>query len=289
MAVDVRPEARPAPAPASAFDDLIRAVADRPVRPAAWVDAATYPWAEEDFSSRYVRRANYQTLYGMKETGDEVEDILGMLALAPKARALDLCSGNGRHAIAMALRGYRMTGIDLGPGAVALARDTARNLGLSIDFRQLDVLHISFEETFDGAYLTCAGLSDFSPADARVILELVERALVPRGRFVAEYADAASARPAEARAWQFVSAESSLFLDRAHLQLDECFFDTATASEIERSYVAPAEGRTREFTRCRQYYAESGVRDLLESARFEIVSFTAGSAPGLRKVVGKKR
>ena len=87
MAVDVRPEARPAPAPASAFDDLIRAVADRPVRPAAWVDAATYPWAEEDFSSRYVRRANYQTLYGMKETGDEVEDILGMLALAPKARA----------------------------------------------------------------------------------------------------------------------------------------------------------------------------------------------------------
>ena len=287
MAVDVRPEARPAPV--GAFDDLIRAVADRAMHPAPWVDAASYPWAEEDFSSRFVRRANYQTLYGMKDTGDEVEDLIGLLALPSKARVLDLCSGNGRHAIAMALRGYRMTGIDLGPGAVVLARDTARNLGLSIDFRQLDVLHISFEEAFDGAYLACAGLSDFSPSDARVILELTERALVPGGRVAAEYGDVAAARPPEMRAWQYVSAESSLFLDKPHLQLDERFFDPATSAEIERSYVLPAEGRTREFTRCRQYYTESGMRDLLESARFEVVSFGAGSAPGLRKVVGKKR
>jgi SAM-dependent methyltransferase len=276
------------PAPPSAFDDLIRTVADRASRPAPWIDAASYPWAEEDFSTRYVR-ANYQSLYGMKETGDEVEDLIGLLALAPKARVLDLCSGNGRHAIAMALRGYRTTGIDLGPGAVALARDTARNLGLNIDFRQLDVLHISFDETFDGAYLTCAGLSDFSPADAHSILELVERSLVPGARFAAEYADVASAKPSESRAWQFVSAEASLFLDRQHLQLDERFFDPALSGEVERSYVLPTEGRTREFTRCRQYYTESEARDVFESTRFEVVSLSPGSAPGLRKIVGKKR
>lgn len=284
MAVDVRP----ASVVPNALDDLMRAVADRRERPTPWVDAATYPWAEEEFSSRFVRRANYQSLYGMQDTGDEVEDIIGLLHVPVKARVLDLCAGNGRHAIAMALRGYKMTGIDLGPGAVTLARDTARNLGLNVDFRQLDVLHISFDDAFDGAYFTCAGLSDFSPADARTILQLVERALAPGGRFIGEYADATAVKPSEARAWQFVQAETSLFMDGSHLQLDERFFDPATSAEIERAYVVPIDGRTREFTRCKQYYTEADVRDLLESARFEVVSFAAGSAPGLRKVVGKK-
>jgi SAM-dependent methyltransferase len=284
MAVEVKTT----PASPTAFDDLLRAVSERRARPTPWVDASTYPWAEEDFSSRYVRRANYQALYGMQETGDEVEDIISALQPPSKARVLDLCAGNGRHAIGMALRGYKMTGIDIGPGAVTLARDTTRNLGLGVDFRQLDVLHISFEETFDGAYLTCAGLSDFSPADARTILQLAERALVRGSRFLGEYADAAAPRAPESRGWQFVQAGSSLFLDAPHLQLDERFFDAETSAELERAYVVPTDGRTREFTRCRQYYTEAGVGDLLESARFEVVSTTAGSAPGLRKVIARK-
>jgi|SRR5271166_764094 len=284
MAVEVQT----APAPPSAIDDLLRAVGERRARPTPWVDASSYPWAEEDFSARYVRRANYQALYGMQETGDEVEDIIDALELSNKARVLDLCAGNGRHAIGMALRGYKMTGIDLGPGAVTLARDTARNLGLGVDFRQLDVLHISFEETFDGAYLTCAGLSDFSPEDARTILQLVERSLAPGGRFVGEYVDAGAPHEPESRAWQFVQAEASLFLDAPHLQLDERFFDPGTSAQLERAYVVPTDGRTREFTRCRQYYTEAGVRDLLESARFQVVSTAAGSAPGLRKVIARK-
>jgi SAM-dependent methyltransferase len=284
MAVEVQT----APASPTAFDDLLRAVGERRARPTPWVDASTYPWAEEDFSSRYVRRANYQELYGMQETGDEVDDIIGALQLGSKARVLDLCAGNGRHAIAMALRGYKMTGIDLGPGAVTLARDTARNLGLGVDFRQLDVLHISFEETFDGAYLTCAGMSDFSPADARTILQLVERSLVSGSRFVGEYADARAPRSPESRGWQFVQAGSSLFLDAPHLQLDERFFDSETAAELERAYVVPTDGRTREYTRCRQYYTEARVRELLESARFDVIGTADGSAPGLRKVIAKK-
>ncbi|MBV8171581.1 MAG: class I SAM-dependent methyltransferase [Candidatus Eremiobacteraeota bacterium] len=283
MAVDIQPVATQP----NAFDELIRAVGEKREQPRPWVDVGTYPWSEEDFSSRYVRRANYQQLYDMQETGDDVEDILGHLKPAAKARLLDLCAGNGRHAIAMALRGYKLTGIDIGPGAVSLARDTARNLGLGIDFRQLDVLHISFEDAFDGAYLSCAGISDFSPEDARTMLQLVERALVPGGAFVGEYAEATSA-PAQRRAWQFVQAESSLFLDVPHLQLDERSFDAQSGAEVERAYVVPTDGRTRAFTRCRQYYTESAIRDLLESARFEVAALAPGSAPGLRRVVAKK-
>lgn len=283
MAVEVRP------APPSALEELIRSVADTPDRPKPWVDVATYPWNEEEFSSRYVRRANYQSLYGMKDTGDEVEDIITLLNPQPKARLLDLCSGNGRHAIAMALRGYRVTGIDIGPGAVSLARDTARNLGLSVDFRQLDVLHISFEDLYDGAYLTCGGFSDFSPAEGQVLLQAVERALSPNGRIVLEFADADAGRAPDLRTWQFVQAETSLYMDGSHLQLDERNFDPEPATEVERCYVVPSDGRVREFTRCRQLYTEASMRSALESARFDMLSFSAGSAPGLKKAAAKKR
>src|SRR5271166_3183572 len=189
--------------------ELIRAVADRKERPTPWVDADAFPWRDDDFSSRFVRRANYQELYGMKETGDEVEDLAALINRGAKARVLDLCSGNGRHAIAMALRGFRVTGIDIGPGAVSLARETAKNLGLGVDFRLLDVKNISFEDAYDAAYLTCAGLSDFSPSDAAEILSLAERALAPGGKIVVEYADKGMALTADVRTWQYVQAERS--------------------------------------------------------------------------------
>jgi SAM-dependent methyltransferase len=268
--------------------DLIHAVADRKDRPKPWVDAESFPWREDDFSARFVRRANYQELYGMKETGEEVDDLVALLDRGPKMRVLDLCSGNGRHAIAMALRGYRVTGIDVGPGAVQLARETAKNLGLGVDFRLLDVKSISFEDAYDAAYLTCAGLSDFSPADAAVILSIAERSLAPGGRLIVEYADKASAPPSDLRSWQFIQAEKSMFYDGPHLQLEERIFDADASADVSRCFVVPSDGHVREFAQCRQYYAEDAIREMLKSARLTPVAVADGSARGLKKISADK-
>lgn len=282
MAVEVRP---PAPSP---LDELIRAIADQKERPRPWVDATTYPWGDDDFSERFVRRANYQAMFGMKDTGEEAEDIAAMIEAQPKARLLDLCSGNGRHAVALALRGFRVTGIDVGPGPIMLSRETAKNLALPVDFRQLDVCKISFEDCYDAAYLTCAGLSDLSPEDARNVLGLVERALVPGGRFLAEFAELASADTTDHRTWQFIHAEQSLFLDGSHLQLDERLYDAETKAEVGRTYVVPSDHSVRAFTRCRQYYTEDDVRNMLRAGGLEPVRVGPGSAPGLKKIVARK-
>jgi|ERR1700694_2615540 len=291
MAVEVKtiPPASVAAPIDSPLEELIKAAADRKERPKPWVDASTYPWSEEEFSARYVRRANYQELYGMKETGEEVDELISLLNVRPKARVLDLCSGNGRHAIAMALRGCKMTGIDIGPGPISLARETSRNLGLNVDYRQVNVLSTSFEDAYDAAYITCSGLSDFSPADAKDLIARVERALVPGGIFVAEFLDAAAANTGDLRTWRFVQAETSLFIDGTHLQLDERLYEPQAKAEVSRSYVVPADGKMREFARCRQYYSEDEVRSMLTAAGFELTSMAPGSSPGLKKAVAKKR
>jgi ubiquinone/menaquinone biosynthesis C-methylase UbiE len=289
------PASSSAPAAASAngslspLEELIHAAAGRKERPKPWVDVTSYPWSEEEFSGRFVRRANYQELYGMKETGEEVDELISLLNIKPKARVLDLCSGNGRHAIALALRGCKMTGIDLGPGPINLARETSRNLGLAVDYRQVDALSIAFEDAYDAAYLTCAGLSDFSPAVAKDLLARVERALVPGGMFAAEFLDEASVKPSDVRTWRYVTPDASLFVDGGHLQLDERLYDADAKAEVVRSYVVPTDAKMRQYARCRQYYKEEDIKGLLAAAALQAVSFTPGSAPGLKKVVGKKR
>jgi ubiquinone/menaquinone biosynthesis C-methylase UbiE len=287
------PPAQAAPPPSavsqlSPLEELVQAALGRKERPKPWADVTSYPWSDEAFSARFVRRANYQELYGMKETGEEVDELISLLNIRPKARVLDVCSGNGRHAIALALRGCKMTGIDIGPGAVNLARETSRNLGLAVDYRQVDALSIAFDDAYDAAYLTCAGLSDFSPATAKEFLTRVERALIPGGMFVAEFLDEASVKPSDVRTWRFVPAESSLFIDAGHLQLDERLYDSDAKAEVIRSYIVPTDGRLREFARCRQYYKEEEIKGLLSASSLQTVSFNAGSAPGLKKVVAKK-
>jgi SAM-dependent methyltransferase len=284
MAIDVKATNGAASPPA----ELMQAIADRKERPKPWVDADSFPWRDEEFSARYVRRANYQALYGMQETGEEVDALCSLLACGPKASVLDLCSGNGRHAVAMALRGRRATGIDVGPGAVQLARETAKNLGLSVDFRLLDVKRISFEDAYDGAFLACAGFSDFSPDDGAQILAIVGRALVPGGRFVFEYADAALANPHDERSWQFVSGEQSMFHDGPHLQLDERIFDKESNADVFRHFVVPADGHVREFSRCRQYYTEDTLKSMVAAAHLEPIGASVGSASGFKRFAAKR-
>ena len=284
-----QPQATPVAANGySALEELVQAATGRKERPKPWVDVTTYPWAEDEFSARFVRRANYQELYGMKETGEEVDELIGLLNIRPKMRVLDVCSGNGRHAIALALRGCKMTGIDNGPGPVNLARETSRNLGLAVDYRQVDALSISFEDAYDAAYVTCAGLSDFSPSAAKDLLTRVGRALMPGGMFVAEFLDEASVKPSDVRTWRFVASDASLFVDGGHLQLDERLYDSDAKSEVIRSYIVPTTGKMRQFARCRQYYKEDEIKTLLTAASLQTTGFHPGSAPGLKKVVAKK-
>jgi SAM-dependent methyltransferase len=62
----------------------------------------------------------------------EPDPILGIaLRFAPPAgRALDVACGRGRHAIALARRGYRVDAVDLSPTALASARERARGLDI---------------------------------------------------------------------------------------------------------------------------------------------------------------
>lgn len=69
------------------------------------------------------------------------EMIAGPDALPP-GRALDMGSGNGSKAIFMATHGWRVTGVEAVPRAIAESRRRADRAGWKIDFREGDVTRL---------------------------------------------------------------------------------------------------------------------------------------------------
>jgi SAM-dependent methyltransferase len=66
-----------------------------------------------------------------EHTTAEVDFLVRVAGLRPGSRVLDVPCGSGRHSLALAGRGCRVTGIDVSAEAVAFARNAAR--GIDVD------------------------------------------------------------------------------------------------------------------------------------------------------------
>lgn len=107
------------------------------------------------------------------------------LELETGERVLDLACGHGRVALPLAERGFNVTGVDLSPRSLELARAAADAQGLDVDFVQSDMREIDFDGEFDAAYNVYTSFGYFEEeAENQRALHAVSRALRPGGRFL---------------------------------------------------------------------------------------------------------
>jgi len=66
---------------------------------------------------------------------------------------LDLACGEGSFAVAMAKKGFQVTGVDLSPHVLQFARERAQQENVNVEFLLQDVRSLPFEERFD--LVTC--------------------------------------------------------------------------------------------------------------------------------------
>jgi cyclopropane fatty-acyl-phospholipid synthase-like methyltransferase len=69
--------------------------------------------------------------------------------LTPGATALSVADGEGRNAVYLAERGLQVTALEYAPSAIAKAQKLAAARGVTVDIREVDVLHHDWAETFD--------------------------------------------------------------------------------------------------------------------------------------------
>jgi SAM-dependent methyltransferase len=125
-----------------------------------------------------------------RSTEAEIAFLLEEFQLAPGAAILDIGCGTGRHSLALARRGFRMTGVDLSPEMLAIAGQAATAESLPVTLLCMDARDYHAENAFDSAICLCEGAlcllgSQDDPLDRDLqILGNIQHALKPEGKFV---------------------------------------------------------------------------------------------------------
>lgn len=146
-------------------------------------------WYEEWFD-----HPEYELVYQDRDEGeaDKLVDLLERITdPEPEAAILDVGCGRGRHARALARRGYYVTGIDLSETAIDSARRRANEEGLDILFKVGDMRDTVCDCCFDGVINVFTAFGYFDDEDDHVeALKAMARALRKGGWFVQDFFNA---------------------------------------------------------------------------------------------------
>jgi SAM-dependent methyltransferase len=111
----------------------------------------------------------------------EVASWARWLELDSPMRILDLACGFGRHANRLAALGHSVTGVDLQPGFLEIARKEAERMGVKVEYRQGDMRQIDFVEEFDRVVLLFTSFGYFEDDENIQVMKNMARALKPGG------------------------------------------------------------------------------------------------------------
>ena len=119
-----------------------------------------------------------------ERTDAEVSALVKLLELDSPKKILDLACGFGRHSNRLAALGHTMTGIDITPGFLEIARQDAIQRNVEVQYQQGDMRSISFEDEFDYVMLLFTAFGYFSDEENLKVMINAGKALKPGGLLI---------------------------------------------------------------------------------------------------------
>ncbi len=188
-----------------------------------------------------------------------------LLQLSIPAHVLDVPCGNGRIALELAARGFRITGVDTARPFLEEAQRAAdeRRLSSAVTFVERDMRDLPWRAAFDGAFCFWESFGYFDEAGNRAFLEAVASALKPRARFVLDtHVVETLLSRAHQRNW-------SRFEDGL-LALEEFEYDHVSGT-VTRRWIFSRGRHTEERALTFRLYAYRELAALVEAAGFSVV------------------
>lgn len=139
-------------------------------------------WPVTFFDDEYLRI--YRPQLTAERTREETDFVFRALGVTAGEAVLDLACGHGRHAIDMARRGLRVTGVDLSPRYLELAEADANAAGVEVRWLARDMRALDFAGEFDGAYSFFTSFGYYGDAENDGVIASLARALKPGGRLL---------------------------------------------------------------------------------------------------------
>ena len=209
---------------------------------------------------------NYLRFYGPSLTDArsdaDVELLWRVAGLEPGAEVLDAPCGHGRIANRLAAHGARVTGVDITPAFLELARGGAAAAGVDVEYVEGDLRDLRFERRFDAAVNWFTSFGYWDDETCRAVLAGFARALRPGGRLLLEHLN---------RDWMLRRLQ-----DDTVAQVDDDFMidrhwvdPIANRIHTDRTFVLGASRETTSFSI--RLFTGSELRDWLLGAGFATV------------------
>lgn len=171
----------------------------------------------------------YEETLATEDTEGQCDALAGAMAMLPGMRVLDLGCGHGRHAIALARRGFDVTGVDLVPAMIDRARREAARAEVSVELRVGDMRAMADDARYDRAVMLFDAFGFMPDGDSVEILRRVARALRPGGMLCIDVRN---------RDWIARALPPTTVLQRGDAyMIDRHSFDSATGRVVDHRVV----------------------------------------------------
>jgi 2-polyprenyl-3-methyl-5-hydroxy-6-metoxy-1,4-benzoquinol methylase len=144
----------------------------------------TPSWHESMYTSDFADRT-INSIHFLERAEMEVEGLVRLLGISPSELILDVPCGSGRHAKALARRGFNVTGVDINKMLLDRARANSHGLA-SVKFHKGSMLEL--QQFFNGFDVVMNMFSSFGyfPSDEEnfFVLKQLVQSLRPGGRLV---------------------------------------------------------------------------------------------------------
>ena len=206
-------------------------------------------------------------LRGEEQTASEAATIERLLGLAPPARLLDVPFGDGRLALALAARGFRVTGVDLTAPLLRRARERAAAREVELELEQRDMRDLPWREAFEAAICFWGSFGYFDDEGNLEFARALCATLRPGGAFLVQTHVAETLFPQfQERGWQRAGEL---------LVLEERRYDHR-AGRVDAEWTFLADGRrSQEHSSIRLYTYRELCRVLLDAGFASCEGFAA--------------
>ena len=193
--------------------------------------------------------------------GEQVDKILALTEFKGNA-ILDLACGPGRHSLVLAMRGFKVTGVDLSPFLLEKAKGRADKAGVEIEWINDDMRSFRRPEAFDLALsmFTSFGFFENKEDDLKVLRNISD-SLVKGGGCLIDVVG----KEWLAKHFQPTSsnelADGTLMIERREIYDDW--------SRIRNQWIVLKEGTAAEFRFHHTIYSAQELKDRLMQAGFE--------------------
>ena len=206
------------------------------------IEAEVSPlWWNEIFDELYLK-TDGDVVENAELTRREIDLFLELLPVPKDAKVLDVCCGQGRHALELAQRGFvNLAGVDQSRFLLQQARLRAQAAGLPIEFHEGDARAIPLmNETFDAALVLGNSFGYFAHAsDDEAMLRDIHRVLRAGGKLLLDVTNGNHVRRHfEPRSWEWIGQEMFTCRERTLSAAGDQLITREMTTHVERGVIA---------------------------------------------------